>query len=50
MQSIKTPIAAIKPTHLILNSGLWGSSNVIGVRPGAWQPPARRLLLWLHVG
>ena len=30
-QALRQPIAAMEPTHLVLNSGLWGSSNAFGV-------------------
>lgn len=30
-QALTHPIKAMRPTHLVLNTGLWGSSNAFGV-------------------
>ncbi len=38
LQALRKPVAAMQPTHLVLNSGLWGSSNAFGVSTG--QPAA----------
>lgn len=31
LQALHELVSAMKPTHLVLNSGLWGSSNQFGV-------------------
>ncbi|KAI7840403.1 hypothetical protein COHA_005834 [Chlorella ohadii] len=39
VDALRKPVAAMQPTHLVLNSGLWGSSNAFGNK--TWQNIAR---------
>jgi hypothetical protein len=32
--ALRRVVRSLQPTHVVLNSGLWGSSNAFGVRTG----------------